>query len=82
LSFGVTIPLGGVPVVAPAETSAVQVAWSDPRPADDADPIALLTESLADKDDTIQSQYAEIVSLRHRLELAVRMLNEAQGKAA
>jgi hypothetical protein len=64
-----------------AQGMTVEIAWSDPRPADDADPIALLTESLADKDDIIQSQYAEIASLRHRLELAVQMLNDAQGKA-
>jgi hypothetical protein len=60
----------------------IGVAWSDPRPPDNIDPIKLLTESLAEKDSIIQTQYTEIVSLRHRLELSVRMLNEMGGKAA
>jgi hypothetical protein len=47
----------------------ISVAWSDPRSADDADPIALLTESLADKDDIIQSQYAELTEARRQLGL-------------
>jgi hypothetical protein len=34
---------------------------------------------LREKDDIIQAQYVEIVSMRERLALAVRMLNEANG---
>ncbi len=41
--------------------------------------LALLEQSLREKDDIIQAQYAELVSTRARLELAVRMLNEATG---
>jgi hypothetical protein len=41
--------------------------------------IALLEAALREKDDIIQAQYAELVSTRGRLALAVRMLNEANG---
>lgn len=52
-----------------------------PQPAlyDDAAAVALLTEALADKDDTIQGQYAELVSTRRRLEQAVALLTEMQA---
>ena len=41
----------------------------------DAD-IALLESVLREKDDIIQAQYAEIASLRERLALGVKLLNE------
>lgn len=41
--------------------------------------IAVLEAALRDKDDIIQAQYAEIVGLKRRLELAVQTLNEIAG---
>ena len=42
--------------------------------------IAHLEQSLRDKDDIIQSQYAELASTRHRLDQAVDMLNEMRAE--
>lgn len=38
--------------------------------------IEALESALRDKDDIIQKQYTEITSLRHRLQLAVDILNK------
>ena len=65
MTFGVPIPLGE------------HVIPRQPVYAD-ATEVALLTEALRDKDDTIQSQYAELVSTRRRLEQAVAVLTEMQ----
>lgn len=42
--------------------------------------IAHLEQSLRDKDDIIQAQYAELASTRHRLDQAVEMLNEMRAE--
>jgi hypothetical protein len=44
--------------------------------------IALLEAALREKDDIIQAQYVELASTRERLALAVRMLNEANGRVS
>lgn len=44
------------------------------------DAIAHLEQSLREKDDIIQAQYAELASTRHRLDQAVDMLNQLQAE--
>lgn len=41
--------------------------------------LANMASALRDKDNIIQAQYAEIVGLKRRLELAVQTLNEIAG---
>lgn len=50
------------------------------REVTEIEAIAHLEQSLRDKDDIIQAQYAELASTRHRLDQAVEMLNEMRAE--